>query len=144
MKKILTLVSIISLILCATAFAESDSDKAVSVVKKAIGQYKASGLEKTLEQLSQPTTDPLYVFVYDLQATMLAHPNNSLIGQNLKDVPDADGKFFRRDIIANATGKGSGWTDYRYKNPKTKEVEHKTTYCEKADDLIFCCGIYKK
>ncbi|MDD2898022.1 MAG: cache domain-containing protein [Desulfuromonadaceae bacterium] len=123
-------------------------DEAVSLVQGAVKYYKANGLEKAIDEVSNPkgmfNKGELYVFVYDANATMMAHPNPKLIGQNMIDLPDAAGKKFRKEIVDIAAKDGKGWTDYRYKNPKTSEVESKTTYFEKVDDLIFCCGIYKK
>jgi hypothetical protein len=126
----------------------SEADKATELVKKAVAYYKTNGLEKSLDEISNPkglfNQGELYVFVYDIKGTMLAHPNNTLIGQNLIEVPDAAGKLFRKEIIELAASKGNGWVDYKYKNPKTKEVESKTTYLEKIEDIVICCGIYKK
>ena len=135
-----------------TAFANNgfadDKEKAVALVKKAVAYYKANGEDKALEEFSkaggQFVEGDMYIFVYDLKGTMLAHQNKSLIGQNLIDRPDSKGKMFRKDIIDIAKTKGSGWVDYVYTNPKTGEDEAKTTYFEKADDLVICCGIYKK
>jgi cytochrome c len=130
-----------------SARAESP-DQAVRLVKNAAAYYRANGLEKALDELSNPKGQfregEVYVFAYDLTGSMLAHPNNSLIGHNLSDVPDPDGKFFRREFITVGMTKGSGWVDYKYQNPKTKVMEMKSTYVEKADDIIICCGIYKK
>lgn len=145
MRKLLAVMALVFITLCGTARAADDRDRAVGLVKEAIAFYKANGLEKTLDFYNQPSKDPLYVFIYDMNIVLLANPYNSaIVGQHLKDVPDADGKFFRREILTHVNEKGSGWTDYRYRNPKSKELERKTTFCEKADDLIFCCGIYKK
>lgn len=142
------LLGILSVLLAAGSACADDSGKAVELVKKAVAFYKASGLEKALDEFSNPkgqfNQGDLYIFVYDNKGTMLAHPNNTLIGQNLIEVPDAAGKLFRKEIIDTAEAKGSGWVDYKYKNPKTKEIESKTTYFEKIEDLIICCGIYKK
>ena len=64
--------------------------QAVSLVKKAVAYYKSNGIEKSLEEFSnakgQFRDGEIYVFVYDLTGTMLAHPNNTLIGNNLTDV----------------------------------------------------------
>jgi len=149
MKRLIALSCLMIFMTCGVALAaDGDAGKAIDLVKKGVSYYKTNGMEKALDELSNPkgqfNSGELYLFVYDLKATMLAHPNNKLIGQNLLDVPDADGKLFRKEIVATVTTKGSGWTDYKYKNPKTKETESKTTYCEKADELILCCGIYKK
>jgi signal transduction histidine kinase len=123
-------------------------EQAVRLVKSAAAFYQANGLEKTLDELSnakgQFREGEVYVFAYDLTGSMLAHPNNSLIGHNLTDVPDPDGKYFRRDFIQTAMTKGSGWVDYKYQNPKTKAMDLKSTYVQKADDIIICCGIFKK
>lgn len=123
-------------------------EQAVKLVKSAAAFYRANGLELALEELGNPKgkfrEGEVYVFAYDLTGTMVAHPNNSLVGQNLVDVPDADGKLFRKEFVMVATTKGSGWVDYKYQNPKTKQMEMKTTYVEKVDDIIVCCGIYKK
>ncbi len=51
--------------------------------------------------------------------------------------------MFRKDIIAIAKKQGSGWVDYKYKNPESNNVEHKTTYFRAVDGVIHLCGIYK-
>lgn len=144
---IAVLMFVLALFPAMSSLANSQ-EQATKLVMSAAAFYKANGLEKTLEELSNPKGQfregDIYVFAYDLTGTMLAHPNNSLIGQNLVDVPDADGKLFRKEIIEVATGKGSGWVDYKYQNPKTKQMERKTTYVEKANDIVLCCGIFKK
>src|SRR6266498_4013846 len=98
MKKICIAV----LLLCMGMFQAvncfaDDAGKAVDLVKKAAGYYKTNGMEKALDEFSntkgQFRDGELYVFAYDLTGTMLAHPNNTLIGQNLNEVPDSDGKF---------------------------------------------------
>ena len=62
----------------------------------------------------------------------------------MMDLPDASGKkFHRREILGKAIKDGKGWTDYQYQNPKTKEIENKTTYFEKVEDIVICCGVYK-
>ena len=130
--------------------AAEPRDEAVTLVQAAVAYYKTNGLEKSIDEFSNPkgqfSKGEFYVFAYDMNGTMMAHPNNpKLIGQNLLDVPDATSKnFYRKTIITTALKDGKGWVDYKYQNPKTKEQENKTTYFEKADDLIICCGIYKK
>ena len=142
-------------VLCLVAIAvvstqaADPSEEAVKLVQSAAAYYKANGLEKTIDEISNPkgqfAKGELYVFAYDLNATMMAHPNPKLIGQNLLELPDSTGKnFYRKTIITTALKDGKGWVDYKYQNPKSKEIENKTTYFEKADDLVICCGIYKK
>jgi signal transduction histidine kinase len=78
-------------------------------------------------------------------AIMLAHPvNPTLIGKDLIDVPDTNGKMYRREMVQLAASKGKGWYDYTYKNPVSGKIEPKTTYMVKVDDVVLEAGIYKK
>jgi len=126
----------------------ADQDDAKRLVKQAAAYVKYQGKEKALAEISTPKgmfdKGELYVFAYDLQGVMLAHPKNpSLIGKNLIDVPDTEGKLFRKEIVEKAKSQGSGWVDYMYLNPETNKQEHKTTYFLKVGDIILCCGVYQ-
>jgi len=125
-----------------------DKETAVKMVKAAVAYIAANGEEKGLDALNNPNGEfvkgELYVFAYDMNGVLLANSfRQNLLGQNLLDVPDASGKKFRREIIELAKTKGSGWVDYSYQNPKTKQLEQKTTYLEKVGDLVVCCGVFK-
>jgi cytochrome c len=150
MKKFAILVSVVTLTmgLVVSAFASSSQADAKALVEKAATFFKSNGKEKALAEFSKSkgTFDKgdLYVFAYDMTATIVAHPKNAkLIGKNLFEVPDTDGKLFRKEIVEVAKSKGSGWVDYKYMNPETKKVEHKTTYVLRVEDAIVCCGAYK-
>lgn len=85
----------------------------------------------------------LYLFVYDLYGRLLAHPgNHKLLGKNMIDVPDVEGKPFRREIVSIARLKGEGWVNYKYRNPVTGKVEDKTTWVRRVGDLVLCSGVY--
>lgn len=150
MKRILvialTLCFVLGLVFASGAMASQKEAKAL--VEKAAAYVKASGKDAALKEFSkakgQFDKGELYVFAYDLSATIVAHPKNAkLIGKNLLDVPDTDGKLFRKEIVETAKAKGSGWVDYKYLNPSTKKVESKTTYILKVGDIVLCCGTYK-
>ena len=131
-----------------STFAVTPADEAKTMVEEAVVLLNAQGREKALAEVNNPkgkfVKGELYVFAYDLNATVIGHPvNPKLIGNNLMDVPDANGKFFRKEIMELAKTKGVGWVDYKYKNPATNKVENKTTYFKKAGDMIFGCGTYK-
>jgi cytochrome c len=130
------------------AFASSEADEAKGLVEKAAVYYQANGKEKALKEFNTPGNQfvkgELYVFVYDMTGTMVAHPiNKKLVGMNLLNTPDVDGKLFRKEIIELAKKSGSGWVDYKYKNPQSNKIEQKTTYLKKAEDTVICCGAYK-
>lgn len=152
MKKVIStmMVLMISAILLCAAVAHADEKAdAVKMVKDAVALYKAGGMEKTLDALNDPkgqfVKGALYAFAFDESGTLLANATApDKIGQNLLDVPDSKGKKFRKAFIELAKKDGSGWVDYTIINPKTKLEELKTSYVEKAGDLIIGCGIYKK
>ena len=85
----------------------------------------------------------LYLAMRDLNGITVAHPTTALIGKNLLDVPDADGKPFRQEMLAVAKGKGKGWVDYKFRNPQTGKVEAKSTYVLRVGDVALEAGIYK-
>ena len=142
----LSLCFVLGLVFASGIMASQKDAKAL--VEKAAAFVKASGKDAALKEISkskgQFDKGDLYVFAYDMSATVVAHPKNAkLIGKNLMDVPDTDGKLFRKEIVETAKTKGTGWVDYKYLNPETKKVEAKTTYVQKVGDLVLCCGTYK-
>jgi len=147
MKRIL-LALLINLLSVNLVLAASPADQAKVMVEEAVAFFNANGKQKTLTEISTPkgkwVKGELYVFAYDLNGVVVAHPiNPKLIGKNLIDVPDAAGKTFRKDIAEVARTKGTGWVDYKYKNPSTNKIEDKSTFLMKAGDVIICCGTYK-
>ena len=148
MRKTKAFLIVIGLFSCAALSYGADRDDAKALVKNAAAYVKYQGKEKALAEISTPKgmfdKGEVYVFAYDIQGVMLAHPKNpSLIGQNLLNVPDTEGKLFRKEIVEKAKSQGSGWVDYVYLNPETKRQEHKTTYFQKVGDIIICCGVYQ-
>jgi len=122
--------------------------EAEAMVKKAIAMAKAKGNEATFAEINntkgQFTDRDLYVFVYDMNGKVMAHGQNlKMIGKELIDMKDADGKEFVKERIEIAKTKGSGWQDYKFTDPLTKQIEPKRAYIERYGDLIFGSGIYK-
>ena len=147
MKKAIAFLAVIGFLFVVLAHAAERED-AKALVKRAVAYVKYQGKQKALAEISMPKgmfdKGELYVFAYDLQGVMVAHPKNpALIGQNLIAVPDVEGKLFRKEIVEKAKSQGSGWVDYVYLNPETNRQEHKTTYFQKVDDINVCCGVYK-
>ena len=150
MKKIFVsmMVVVFMVVSFGLAFAGSEADEAKAMVEKAAAYYQANGKEKALKEFNTPNNQfvkgELYVFAYDMSGTIIAHPiNQKLVGMNVLNTPDVDGKLFRKEIIELAKKSGTGWVDYKYKNPKSGKIEQKTTYLKKAGDIVICCGAYK-
>lgn len=152
MKKIVSTMMVLAMsgvLFCAAVAHADEKAEVVKMVKDAAALYKASGMEKTLDALNDPkgqfVKGSLFVFAFDENGTLLANATApDKVGQNLLDVPDSKGKKFRKEFIEVAMRDGSGWVDYTNINPKTKVDEPKTSYIEKAGELIIGCGIYKK
>ena len=90
----------------------------------------------------------LYVFVYDTDVKIIAHPKKVLVGKSYKGKPDVRGKKFRDAIVTLGLQKGTGWVDYSYQKPGEKGIHEKTTYLKlvKGSDgkkYIVCAGMYK-
>ncbi len=144
----------ISIFICLFAMSsgyaaqKGTPEEAKKMVEQAVAFVKANGQEKALKEFNNPkgkfVKGEMYVFAYDLNGVMKAHPvNPELKGKNLLNEPDSKGKLFRKEIVELSNTKGSGLVDYTYLNPATKKEESKTTYIQKEGDLIICCGAYK-
>lgn len=123
--------------------------EAEAMVKKALDYFKANGKEKTIEALNDPhgqfMQGELYAFMFDFDINCLAHPANpKLVGKNLSDLKDAEGRTFMKDMAEKAKA-GGGWTDYKWTNPETKKIQDKSSYAlpVEGQNLFIGCGIYK-
>jgi signal transduction histidine kinase len=151
MKKLLV---VVLTLLFGAAFANAQDKRgtpaqAEAMVKKAIEFIKANGKEKAFEAFNDAkgkfVDGDLYVMVYDLTGKCVAHgANPKMIGKDLIDMKDADGKLFVKERVEMATAKGKGWQNYKWTNPTNKNIEAKTAYIQKLDDVIVCSGAYKK
>ena len=87
----------------------------------------------------------LYVVVYDFNGKVLAHgANPRLVGKDMLDVKDANGKAFVQERVSLAKTKGTFWQDYMFSDPVTKKLLPKSMYCQKVADTAVCAGIYKR
>jgi methyl-accepting chemotaxis protein len=86
----------------------------------------------------------LYISVYGFDGTLYAHgANRRLLGANWTKIKDTDGKLFCAEMAQIAKTAGSGWIDYKWVHPLTKETVVKSAYFEKNGDLFMACGFYK-
>ncbi|MBI5103154.1 MAG: cache domain-containing protein [Nitrospirae bacterium] len=134
-------------ITCMAAERGTTTD-AEALVKKAIEHIKANGREKSFAEFGNKNgrfvQGDLYIFVYDLNGRCLAHGQNpKMVGNDLIGMKDPDGKYFVKERVEIARTKGKGWQDYKFTDPLTKKIEHKTAYIEKFEDLIIGSGVYK-
>jgi signal transduction histidine kinase len=152
--KLLTTAALLSAF-CACALpaaqaAEPTEKDAIAMAERGAAVIKSKGKEEMIKRINAKDPDfvqgALYVDLRDIKSgIVLAHPYNpSIVGKDLTDVPDANGKKYRREIIELAAAKGKGWVDYQYKNPTSGKIEPKTTYILRVDDVVLEAGLYKK
>lgn len=136
----------------AATFAKEDfgtPKEAEAMVAKAVRHIRTLGAEKAYPDFTGKASGfadrDLYVVVYDLEGRVLAHGQNSkMVGKELIDLRDADGKQWIRERVELTRSKGKFWHDYKFTDPMTKKVLPKSTYCERVDSTAVCVGIYKR
>lgn len=145
--------AVVAMLVSAGAIAASKGefatkDEAQAMVKKGVAFVKANGKDKGYAEISnkqgQFTDRDLYLVVYGMDGVVRAHgANEKMIGKNLIDLKDVDGKEFVRERVELGKAKPNFWQDYKFTNPVSKKIEPKTMYCERLDDTVLCGGIYK-
>lgn len=121
--------------------------EATAMVKKAVATIKEVGPEKAYAEIdnkgSQFHDRDLYIVVYGLDGTVLAHGSQGkLIGKNLLDTQDVDGKYFVKERVDLAKKGEPFWQSYKFTNPTTKKIEPKEMYCERLSETAVCGGVY--
>lgn len=135
---------------CTSYAAEAGTkEEAVAMVKKAIEYIKANGKDKAFAEFSNPKGQfvdrDLYIVVYDMNMKCLAHgQKKSMVGKELLDFKDVDGKEYMKERQNLMKTQTTAWQDYKFMNPVSKQIEPKSMYLEKYEDLVIGCGIYKK
>jgi len=152
----LPLLATAAVLALATSFASAQTaergtrEEAKAMTEAALAHIKKVGHEQAFNDFTKDkanwTKKDLYVFTYDLKANLLSHgANEKLIGKNLYELKDQNGKQFMKDVVELAVGKGEGWVDYDWTNPTTKKVEGKSTYVRRIPgwDGGVSVGVYR-
>lgn len=85
----------------------------------------------------------LYVFVIDLDATMLVNGGfPEVIGSNIAAAQDSRGRFFAREMIASARRAGHGYVEYDWYSPCTGKMSPKVTFFKRVGNFIVAVGAY--
>ena len=147
----ITVAAAITLVSSAALAATGEfgtKDEAVAMVKSAIVFIKDQGADRAYPEISNRAGKfvdrDLYVVVYGLDGKVLAHGGNAkLVGKEMLEAQDVDGKFFVKERVELASKQANFWQDYKFVNPTDKKVEPKQMYCEKLDNTAVCGGVYK-
>jgi cytochrome c len=149
-KGLFVIALVVGLVGVASAKEEFGTAKeAEAMVGKAVAHIKKAGAEKAYQDFTAKAPgfvdQDLYVVVYDLTGKVLAHGQNpKMVGKDLIDLRDPDGKQFVKERVELARSKGTFWHDYKFTDPMTKKVLPKSTYCQRVESTAVCVGIYKR
>ena len=148
---LLVLAALVGIASPASAATEFGSKaEAVAMVKRVQTEFNKDGAATTFKEVSDKSVKAfhdrdLYPFIYDMSGKCVAHgARPALIGKNLIDLKDQDGKYLIREMVAISKGPGSGWVDYKWPNPLTNKIEDKSSYIEKMGDYFVGVGVYKQ
>ena len=125
-----------------------NAEEAVTMVKRACEFARSRGTAALVEDVNRLgkgrfVDRDLYLMVVDDSAAFLAHGNNPrVLGMGPKS-KDVDGKLFVQEMARLARSQGSGWVDYKWAHPVTNQILTKSTYVQRAGDVLVACGIYK-
>jgi cytochrome c len=156
MKRLFSIaIAALAMVFAAAPAVAQDKSKgsaaeATAMVDKAIAHIKKAGREKAFADFNNPkggfTDRDLYVVVYDMTGKVLSHGANAkMIGKDVIELRDNDGKYFVKERV-EMMSKGpnaKGWQDYKFLNPVSKQIEPKSMYLQRYEDMIVGCGIYK-
>lgn len=127
----------------------ASAKEAEVMVAKAVKHIKEAGKDKALADFMDKNGGyidrDLYITVYNMNGRVLAHgANPKMVGKDLIDLKDVDGKPFVRERMELAKSKQTFWQDYKFTDPITKKVLPKSMYCERTGDMVVCGGVYKR
>lgn len=122
---------------------------------KNFGRYNwyigsAEYLDTSVKEIEKMTLDIInnsavgaseYFFVVDQSGNFIsAGKNYDLIGKNVLQLQDSDGKFLIKEIIKSALSKEPYWVSYKWKNPASNKIELKYTYAKKVPNSNWIIG----
>ena len=149
LKFVGAVVALIGLSAAAWGAEFATKDEAIAMVKKAVAFIAKEGADKAYAAFDSKdggfTDRDLYIVVYGLDGKVLAHGANAkLVGKDMMDATDVDGKPYVKERLALAAKKADFWQDYKFVNPVTKKIEPKQMFCHPLSDTAICAGIYVK
>ncbi len=98
----------------------------------------------TFSQAGEFHDGDLYVYVVDTDGKLIASGGSSgaLIGRNVRDMTDSDGRPFFREMLEGARSAGTGTVEYRWYNPARNRAEPKIATYRAVGDRILVVGYY--
>jgi len=148
LKYIAAIAAVVALGATAWGAEFATKDEAIAMVKKAVAFIGQQGAEKAYAEFTNKNPQfidrDLYVVVYGMNGVVLAHGANiKLVGKDMSDAQDVDGKYYVKERLELAAKKPDFWQDYKFVDPVTKKIEPKEMYCQRLAETAVCTGVYK-
>ncbi len=107
-------------------------------------QYGERALERFNDLNGSFVRDDLYVFVLDMDRQVIrAHGGMPrMVGRQVGELVDANGKPFVRDMLQAARNRDEGSLEYAWRNPVTHKLERKQTWFVRVGRQIVAVGAY--
>lgn len=148
-RPLLALFASLAFVAGASAQDHGTRDEAKAMAEAAIAHLKKVGNDKAFDDFTKDKANwvkkDLYVFLLDTDGAIKAHgANDKLVGKNLLNLKDQNGKEFVKEFVVVAN-KGEGWVDYDWAHPVSKKVEGKTTFVKRVagTNLAVAVGVYR-
>ena len=132
-----------------SAISSQESKEAVraqEMLDRAVAHYRKNGKQAlaAFSRAGEFLDGELYVYVIDSKGLMLASggPSVTLVGRNILDLKDTEGKTFISEMVNLAKINGGGSIDYRWLNREHGAVERKVAFFKQVDDVIVVVGQY--
>lgn len=126
-------------------------DEARAMVDAAVEHVRKAGPDQAFRDFTDKANaawhrKDLYVFAYQLDGLSVAHgANDKLIGKNLIEMRDPNGKFLIKELRDMALA-GGGWVEYDWPHPQTMKIEAKASYVRRTvdfDGFFLGVGVYR-
>ena len=133
---------------CGAAQA-SGAEDAKNMLTKAVAYLEKEGPAKAFCAFNDPAgpfhKGPLYVFTINMDGVYFAHSAApTLVGTSLRDLRDAAGQPFGKDIMEVIAAQGGGTVDYMWLNYETNKVEKKHSFVKKVGEFVLGVGYYTR
>ena len=140
--------AVIALAACPVDSAAATPEQAKAFSERAAAHIKRVGEKQAFADFTRPdggfVDGELYVFCYDRNGVNMAHGGNrSFVGRNLLHIKDPDGAEHNLMIVRMGFDHERGWVDFKWPNPVTKRIEHKSAYVIRTNDVVCGVGYYK-
>jgi len=148
-RPLLALFASLAFVAGASAQDQGTRDEAKAMNEAAIAHLKKVGNDKAFDDFTKDKANwnkkDLYVILMDTDGAVKSHgANDKLVGKNLLNLKDQNGKEFVKEFMA-VSSKGEGWVDYDWAHPVSKKVEGKTTFVKRVagTNLVMAVGVYR-